>query len=206
MRYNEDMQSTYTVGQMARHLRKSVKTVQKWDRQGTLKALRTPTGRRFYTHSQLLDYFGMPESPNSKTIVAYCRVSSQAQKPDLKNQRKVIEDFCGAKGYSGVVFLEELGGGMNFKRPKFREMLASVHAGKVGKIILAHKDRLARFGFEHLLWECEQAGCQIELLNNEQLSPETEMVQDLMTIVHCFSSRLYGLRNYRKSIKEALSK
>jgi predicted site-specific integrase-resolvase len=42
------------------------------------------------------------------------------------------------------------------------------------------------------------------VLNQERLSPEQEMVQDLMTIVHCFSSRLYGLRNYKKKLKEAL--
>lgn len=74
----------------------------------------------------------------------------------------------------------------------------------MGVIIIAHKDRLARFGFEHVEWECSNAGCKILVLNNEQLSPEQEMVQDLMTIIHCFSSRLYGLRSYKKSLKEAL--
>lgn len=48
--------------------------------------------------------------------------------------------------------------------------------------------------------ECKNAGCEILVLNNEQLSPEQEMVQDLMTIIHCFSSRLYGLRNYKKTL------
>ncbi len=49
-------------------------------------------------------------------------------------------------------------------------------------------------------------GCEILVLNQERLSPEQEMVQDLMTIVHCFSSRLNGLRNYRKTLTEALDK
>jgi predicted site-specific integrase-resolvase len=200
------MQSTYTVSQMAERLRKSVKTLQKWDREGVIIARRTPTNRRFYTHAQLLEYFGASATPELKTTVAYCRVSSQAQKPDLRNQRKALEDFCTLKGYSNVEYVEEVGGGMNFKRKKFRELISNVHAGSVDRILLAHKDRLVRFGFEHLQWECECAGCAIELLNNEQLSPETEMVQDLMTIVHCFSSRLYGLRNYRKSLQSALSK
>jgi predicted site-specific integrase-resolvase len=41
-------------------------------------------------------------------------------------------------------------------------------------------------------------------LNTETLSPEQELVQDLMTIIHCFSSRLYGLRHYRKALKKAI--
>lgn len=198
------MQDTYTVGEMAARLHKSRRTLQQWDRDGRLTAFRTPTGRRFYTHDQLLDYFGEKVEAADKAVVAYCRVSSQAQKPDLVNQRKVLEDFCAARGLAGVEFIEEVGGGMNFKRKKFRQLLADVHAGAVGTIIVAHKDRLARFGFEHIEWECRNAGCEILVLNNEQLSPEQEMVQDLMTIIHCFSSRLYGLRNYKKTLKDAL--
>ena len=200
------MERTYTVGEMATKLRKHVKTLQLWDRNGTLKAKRTATKRRYYTHTQLLAFFdAVPETSDRKTV-AYCRVSSQAQKPDLRNQRKVMEDYCVAKGYADVEFVEEVGGGMNFSRKQFRELLGEVHTGKVSKILLAHKDRLARFGFDHLKWECAQFDCAIEVLNNEQQSPEQEMVNDLMTVIHCFSSRLYGLRNYRKSLKEALTK
>jgi putative resolvase len=94
-------------------------------------------------------------------LVAYYRVSSAAQKPDLANQRKVLEEFVVAKGLANVEFIEEVGGGF---------------------------------------------GCELLVLNQERLSPEQEMGQDLMTIVHCFSSRLYGLRNYRKKLNEALKK
>ena len=72
-------------------------------------------------------------------------------------------------------------------------------------LVIAHKDRLARFGmdwFEHYL---EQHGCKLVIINNEALSPESEMVQDLMAIIHCFSCRLYGLRRYKKIIKAAVS-
>ena len=71
-------------------------------------------------------------------------------------------------------------------------------------LIVAHKDRLARFGFELLQHLCREHGCDLLVINSEKLSPEQEMVQDLMTIVHCFSSRLCGLRNYKKTLKEAL--
>jgi predicted site-specific integrase-resolvase len=132
-------------------------------------------------------------------------VSSAAQKPDLKNQRSVVEDFCAARGLSGTEFIEEIGGGLNFKRKKFLMLVSAIVAGEVGVLVLAHKDRLVRFGYDLLEFLCVQRGCKLLVINSEKLSPEQEMVQDLMTIIHCFSSRLYGLRNYRKSLKEALA-
>ncbi len=193
------------ITEAARKLNRSVKTLQRWDRDKVLEAFRSRTGRRYYTERQLKEFTApLGAAPAPTKIIAYCRVSSQAQKPDLKNQRVALETYCNAKGYNNVEYVEEIGGGMNFKRKHLREMLKHVHSGDVSKIIIAHKDRLVRFGFEHICWQCEQFGCSIEVLNNETLSPEQEMVQDLMTIVHCFSSRLYGLRNYSKTLKKAL--
>jgi putative resolvase len=79
-----------------------------------------------------------------------------------------------------------------------------IEARQVSHLIIAHKDRLVRSGFQWFERFCEEHGCELLVLNQEQLSPEQEMVQDLLTIVHCFSARLYGLRNYRKKRDEAL--
>jgi predicted site-specific integrase-resolvase len=179
-----------------------VKTLQRWDRDDVLKASRTPTGRRFYTDADLRKVRGLPET--SRVAVVYCRVSSAAQKPDLANQRKVLEEFCAARGFAEVEFVEEVGGGLNFKRKRFLEIMERIGRGEVNRLILAHKDRLVRFGFDWFEHYCETSGCEILVLNAQTLSPQEEMVQDLMTIVHCFSSRLYGLRNYKKKLKEVL--
>src|SRR5213595_2805024 len=95
-------------------------------------------------------------------------------------------------------------GGLNFKRPKFTALVDSVVADEVAMLVVAHKDRLARFGFELLQHLCRKHGSELLVLNTEKVSPEQEMVQDLMAITDCFSSRLYGLRNYRRALKEAL--
>jgi predicted site-specific integrase-resolvase len=81
-----------------------------------------------------------------------------------------------------------------------------VSTGNIIEIIIAHKDRLARFGFDLLQHICEKNNTMLTVINIEKLSPEQEMVQDLMTIIHCFSSRLYELRNYKKIVKKALKK
>ena len=93
---------------------------------------------------------------------------------------------------------------MNFKRPKFIALMDAVERREVRTLVIAHKDRLVRFGFEFFEGFCRKHGCAIEVLAQETLSPEQEMVQDLLAIVHTFSSRLYGLRRYRKVLKEAL--
>lgn len=195
----------YTTGDVAKMFRKSVRTIQQWDRDGLFTAKRTVTGRRFYTKDQIDNFLGISSCKELRSI-AYCRVSSQAQKPDLKNQRSVIEEFCVSKCLANVEYVEEIGGGLNFKRKKFLQLIDWICNRELSEIIIAHQDRLVRFGFDLLKYLCEQNNVKITVINIEKLSPEQEMVQDLMTIVHCFSSRLYGLRNYRKALKAALKK
>lgn len=198
---------TLTITEAARHVGRTVRTLQKWEAKGVLVPEgRTATNRRYYTQAQLDLFLGRRGNPDApRRVIAYCRVSSQAQKPDLKNQRRILEDFTAARGLAGVEWVEEIGGGLNFKRPKFTAIMESVERGDVQTLVIAHKDRLVRFGFDWFEALCQRKGCDLLILNNESLSPEQEMVQDLMTIVHCFSSRLYGLRNYKKKLKEALA-
>ncbi len=192
----------YTPSEFAEKIGVTVHTLQRWDREGRLIAKRTHTNRRYYTDEDAHRVLG--ESPQtSKTTVVYCRVSSAAQKP-LANQRRMLEQFCAARGIAVDEWVEEIGGGLNFKRKRFLAVVDRIVAGEIGILVIAHKDRLARFGFALIEHLCEQARCEIVVLNAESLSPEQEMVEDLMTIVRCFSSRLYGLRNYRKSLKKAL--
>ncbi len=162
------------------------------------------TNRRYYTEEQIAHFRQERNYPGSRRRVVYCRVSIQSQRPDLKNQRLALEQFCLARGLANVEFIEEVGGGMNFRRSKFLTLMDAVDAGEVQTLIIAHKDRLTRFGYEWFERFCQQHGCEILVLNQEHLSPEQELVQDLLTITHVFSARLYGLRNYLKRLKEAL--
>ena len=75
--------------------------------------------------------------------------------------------------------------------------------GQVSRLVVAHKDRLVRFGFEWFAAFCERHGTELVVVNGDTLSPEQELVQDLLSIVHLFSACLYGLRSYRKVIRDA---
>ena len=183
---------------------KSVITLQRWDREKVLIAKRTPdTNRRYYTHDQYLEYLGLRANENKKIFV-YCRVSSSGQKNDLKSQKEALEQYCIANGYCVEEYLEEIGSGLNYKRKKFNWLLDQVEIGEISKIIIAHKDRLIRFGFEWFESFCRKHGTIIEVMNVQSLSPEAEMTKDLLSIIHCFSSRLYGLRKYKKNLKHII--
>lgn len=195
----------YTPAVFAKRVGVSVKTLQKWDRMGVLPAKRTITNRRYYTDEDLAAALRLPRVQKERRTVAYCRVSSQAQKPDLANQRRVVEAFCTQRTIAVDEWMMEVGGGLNFKRKQFLSLVDAIVEGQVERVIVAHQDRLARFGYQVLVHLCETHQCELVVMNTEELSPEQELVQDLITITHCFSSRLYGLRTYRKALKKAIA-
>jgi putative resolvase len=197
--------SMYTPAAFARQVGVSVKTLQKWDRIGVLPAKRTVTNRRYYTDEDVAVALRQPHQPKpDRRTIGYCRVSSQAQKPDLLNQRQVLEQFCAQQRIEVDEWIMEIGGGLNFKRKRFLALVDAIIAGQVKRVVLAHRDRLARFGYPLLTHLCQTHDCELLVLNTEALSPEQELVQDLITITHCFSSRLYGLRHYRQALEKAI--
>ena len=177
---------------------RKTQTLQRWDRAGILTAHRSPTNRRYYTHDQYLQIIG--QKAKEQRIVAYCRVSSSAQTSDLANQKKAVEQFCVAAGKPVAVWLQDIGSGLNYKRENFVALMEMVEHGEVSEIVIAHKDRLVRFGYEWFEKFCQDHGATLTVMNAETLSPEEEVTQDLLSIIHCFSSRLYGLRKYKKQI------
>lgn len=194
----------YTLSQFAEKVGVSVKTIQKWDRIGVLPAKRTITNRRYYTDEDLAAALRLPRMQQDRRTVAYCRVSSQVQQPDLLNQQAVLRAYCEQQGIAIDEWMMEVGGGLNFERKQFLKLVDAILAGEVACVVLAHQDRLARFGYKLLVHLCRTHQCKLVVMDTEMLSPEQELVQDLITITQCFSSRLYGLRNYRKALQKAL--
>src|SRR5258708_26543416 len=195
----------YTPAIFAKRVGVWVKTLQKWDRIGVLPAKRTITNRRYYTDEDLAAALRLPRVQKERRTVAYCRVSSQAQKPDLVNQQNVLKQFCHKRQIEVDEWIMEVGGGLNFKRKQFLSLVDAILEGQVERVVLAHQDRLARFGYQLLVHLCQTHQCELLVMNTEELSPEQELVQDLITITHCFSNRFYGLRNYRKPLNKAIT-
>ena len=179
----------------------SVKTLQRWDRDGILKANRTPTDRRYYTYEQYLQFKGIQTDNDIREVVIYARVSTKNQKDDLQNQVEFLKQFCNAKGIIVNQCIEDFGSGLNYNRKKWKKLLDEVMENKIKTIVISNKDRFIRFGFDWFERFCEKFNTEIIVVNNETLSPNEELVQDIISILHVFSCRLYGLRKYKNQIK-----
>lgn len=180
----------------------SVKTLQRWDRDGILKANRTPTNRRYYTYDQYLQFRGIQTENDIRDTVIYARVSTRNQKDDLKNQVEFLKQFCNSKGMIVNQCIEEFGSGLNYNRKKWNKLLEEVMENKIKIIVISNKDRFIRFGYDWFEKFCERFNTRIIIVNNEALSPNEEFVQDIISILHVFSCRLYGLRKYKNQIKK----
>lgn len=188
------------LNEMAKRLNVSVKTLQRWDREGILVAKRTPTDRRYYTEDQYLEYIGSSTKSKRKTI-AYVRVSSVNQKDDLRNQITFIRNYVNAKGEILDDVIEDIGSGLNYNRKHWNNLLLNqIPKGEIEKIYITYKDRFVRFGFDWFERFCNHYNCEIVVINNPDTSPQKELVDDLISIIHIFSCRIYGLRKYKKDI------
>ncbi|MBI2570560.1 MAG: IS607 family transposase [Candidatus Schekmanbacteria bacterium] len=174
--------------------------MRRWDRLGVLPAQRTPTNQRYYTHDQYLQILG--RAPQHRAVAVYYRVSSAGQKQDLLSQKAALEQFCIASGKAVSLWVCDIGSGLDYNRKGFVDLIDMVEHGEISEIVIAHKDRLVRFGYEWFERFCKAHATSITVMNAESLSPEEEMTKDLLSIIHCFSSRLYGLRKYKKKIAQ----
>lgn len=186
---------------MAEKLNVSVKTLQRWDNDGLLKAYRTPTNRRYYTEEQYLTYTNQLDTNKHKKQVAYARVSNNNQKDDLANQVQYLRNYANGKGIILDDVIVDIGSGLNYKRKKWNILLDEVMDSEIDTIYITYKDRFIRFGYDWFELFCGKFNTKIVVLNNQDLSPQEELVEDLVSIIHVFSSRIYGLRKYKKKIE-----
>ena len=124
------------------------------------------------------------------------------KKEDLANQLSFLRDFANARGLIVDEVLTDIGSGLNYKRKKWNALLDDCFEGNVSTIIIAHKDRFVRFGYDWFASFLKKRGVEILVVKNDTLSPQQELVEDLISIIHVFSCRIYGLRKYKKKIQE----
>ncbi len=199
------MEQFYTIGQFSQLTNIKVKTLQKWDRDGILVAYRTPTDRRYYTHKQYLDFIGKSSNDDNKSVVIYARVSSNKQKHELNHQIEFLYNYSASKGYKISNLYSDIASGLNYKRKNWNKLIDDCAESKISKIIISYKDRFVRFGYDWFEYFLQSRyGVEIEVVENKLTTPEEEVVEDLITIIHVFSSRVYGLRKYEKKIKDKI--
>jgi excisionase family DNA binding protein len=173
----------------------TVQTLINWTNEGKLQCTRTKGNHRRFQLSTILAQCKPEEARKitnkPKRKICYCRVSTHSQKDDLERQIKFFRNE-----YPEYEIIKDIGSGINFKRKGFNSILEYAIEGDIEEVVVTHKDRLCRFGFE--LVEniiTKQSNGKIVVLNRKETSPQEELVNDLISIITVFSSRLYGLRS-----------
>lgn len=170
----------------------TARTLRNWEARGFIRTKRSPTGHRLYDLSSYVKAEEPGEGFGERFI--YARVSSVKQKDDLDRQVQSLTEK-----YPGYRVVRDIGSGINWKRPGLRTLVRSCLEGTIREVVVAHRDRLSRLAFDLLEYLVEQGGGKITVVGSgDRLCTADELGEDLLSIVHVFSSRHYGLRSYRK--------
>ena len=178
------------------------------DSKGKLIPERTAAGHRRYNLAKLKpELFHVAQ--DERRTVAYARVSSHDQKDDLSRQKQVLELYCAKQGWTFEV-VSDLGSGINYHKKGLKRLLDDLLEGRIGRLVLTHKDRLLRFGAELVFSICEAKAVEVVILNQgEDTTFEEDLAKDVLEIITVFSARLYGSRSRKNQrlldgVKKAL--
>ena len=189
-----NMTRLVAIGEASQVLGVSIATLRRWEVAGKLIPERTVAGHRRYDLTTLKPELFHAENSERRTV-AYARVSSRDQKNDLERQKQVLELYCARQGWTFEV-VADLGSGMNYRKQGLKRLLHDVVEGRIGRLVITHKDRLLRFGAELVFAICEAKEVEVVILNQgEDTSFEEDLAQDVLEIITVFSARLYGSRS-----------
>jgi len=133
-------------------------------------------------------------------VVCYARVSSSQNKTNLESQAERITHFANLSGLPVNSIVKEIGSGLNDKRPKLLKVLNDI---EVTHIVIEHKDRLVRFGFNFLKDWMASRQCKIVIINNAGTDKE-DLMQDFVSLVTSMVARLYGLRRSKRKTEQLI--
>lgn len=194
------MERIVGIGEAADALGVSITTLRRWEAAGKLVAEHTAGGHRRYDLGKLRPEMFRAKDAASRQTIAYARVSSHDQKDDLERQKQVLELYCARQGWTFEV-IADLGSGMNYHKKGLKRLLDAVVDGRIGRLVITHKDRLLRFGAELVFAICEAKDVEVVILNKgEDTTFEEDLAKDVLEIITVFSARLYGSRS-RKNQK-----
>lgn len=176
-------------------------TLFQWRKKGLISYQIIGKRKFIYKKEDVEKLLGITNNQKKKNVI-YCRVSNQKQENDLIKQKQILSDYCNSNGFIIDTIYSEIASGMNENRSEFNKMISSVLNNEISNIFITYKDRFTRFGFEYFQNICKQFDCNIVVLNNkiDEESFEKELTDDIISVIHHFSTKLYSKR--RKKLKK----
>jgi predicted site-specific integrase-resolvase len=188
----------YTPKQLGDQLGVSNETLRLWALQGILESTTTKGGHRRYIYNGSFDNIVKKESldkevSNPGRKIVYARVSSHKQKGDLKRQVASLNET-----FPDYEVIQDIGSGVNYKRPGLLKILEATFDRQLSEVVVAHRDRLTRFGFELFQYIFNKHGVTIRVLEDSVFKePTRELADDLLAVITFFTARYYGSRKYK---------
>ena len=178
------------------------RTIQNYCRKGIIKDQKLPSGKRIIQHEDFIAFLESKnliyDDINERMDIIYCRVSTNKQKNngDLNRQKEKIINNIIYKNPNNLKIFTEVGSGLNDNRKQLNKIIDLVSENKVNRIFILYKDRLTRFGFNYLEKFFNKYNTKIEVISDKikEKSIEEELAEDIISIIHSFSGKLYGLR------------
>ena len=191
----------YTVNQAAAELNVTPATIRNWARKGKIKTTRTPGGHRRINEDELNRLKGEQPITNNRVTALYARVSknNKPAQEDLNRQTQVLELYAAAHGWEYIV-IQDVGSGLNYDKPGLKELIKLIETNQIERLVINYKDGLLRFGAEIIFQICKYHDVEVVIINQSESSPEAEIVDDVLSIITVYSSKLYGSRS-RKNKK-----
>jgi len=187
------------------------RTLYIWESKGIIETIRSgPRGKRFYNvdkyfadkgikcnlDNKIITCSSLEEIKNKQKIkICYARVSSTGQRDDLERQKTLLKNK-----YPNYDLIEDIGSGINLKKKGLLEIINLAIEGKIEELVIVHKDRLARFGYElieYLINKYSKGKITI-IEKNGNIEPEEELVKDVIQIMNVFVAKINGRRKYTK--------
>jgi predicted site-specific integrase-resolvase len=192
----------YSISEFAKKVGVTSATLRRWQVEGKLTPIVLSSGHRRYNDDHFMQIKGLTKSTKKRVI--YARESTKQQKNSLTNQVEALKAFCMSSGKEVNIVIEDFGSGLNYKRKGLQQLISLISTDQVSEVIVHYPDRLMRFGLDMFLQFCTLHGVRVIFVDeteNSAKSQQQEFAEDLISIVHYFSMRLYGSRTYKEKKK-----
>lgn len=174
-------------------------TLQSYRKKGYIKATQLPNGHFDFDADSV---YRLKNRNQPRQTILYGRVSTYKQKRDLSNQMQTLENFAMKRGYQIDQIYSDIASGISFQqRKQFFDMLDLIIQGKVKRVVITHKDRLSRVGFDLFKHLFDKFGTEIVVVS-DYLDPKTdeqELFSEIISLLHCFAMRQYSSRRKLKA-------
>ena len=135
-------------------------------------------------------------------VVLYARVSSSENKTNLESQLERLRLFASAKGYQIVKEIKDIGSGLNDNRSKLNELFEK-ELNNFEILLVEHKDRLTRFGFNYIDILLKSHNKKIEVINLVDNNKE-DLIQDFVPVITSFCARIYSQRISKRKVEKLI--